>query len=73
MKFAPGDVPLFPPVFQKFELLNPPNVAAFTFVNPAPSPANELAVTVPEKFGLAGSELIATVPLRLLAVFAKIA
>src|ERR1039457_1254021 len=37
-KFAPGTVPALPADFQKFELLNPPSVVAFTFASPAPLP-----------------------------------
>ena len=48
-------------------LVIPLNCEAFTPVKPAPLPTNALAVTVPEKFGLAGNEELRIVPLMFAA------
>ena len=53
---------LFPASCQKFPAGCPPSVAADTFVTSEPLPANAPAVTVPEKPGLVGKLVLATVP-----------
>src|SRR5438046_10749964 len=58
-----GVVFTLPVVLQKLELFSPPNMVAFTFVTLAPLPEKLLAVTVPERLALAGSEAFRIVPL----------